>query len=148
MRVLVGADHRGFYLREDILEYLKSEGFEVTDEGDTELDKNNDFPIFAQGTVHDLLQINDNEAKAILLCGSGQGMCMAANRFKGIRACLGYDLNSVRLSRNDDDANILCIPADQFKDTKKLHALIDTFLGTPFSQSPRFKRRIQELDQY
>lgn len=148
MQVIVGADHRGFYLKQQLVDYLNNGNYEVIDEGDDRLNLDDDFPVFAQKAVHKLLQSSDADARAILLCGSGQGMCMAANRFKGVRACLGYDTSSARSSRNDDNANVLCVPADNFKNSKKLFSLIDVFLQTPFSDSPRFKRRIQEIDNF
>ena len=84
--------------------------------------------------------------RGILICGSGQGMCMAANRFNGIRALLAYDRESVRSARNDDDANVMCLPASVFeKDTANV--LVETFLNTEFAAAPRFIRRIGELDK-
>jgi len=81
----------------------------------------------------------------ILLCGSGQGMVMAANRHKGIRAMLGYDEAGVKAARNDDDANILCMPAEL--ETEKMTELSKLFIETPFAGAPRFIRRIKELDE-
>lgn len=146
MKVYIGADHNGFHMRNVLITYLKSAGYEVHDEGDDKLDPDDDFPVFATKVVKDVLGSDDRDARGILLCGSGQGMCMAANRFRGIRACLGYDQASIRASRNDDDANVLCIPAKSInKDT--LNVLIETFLNTKFAAAPRFSRRIQELDE-
>lgn len=146
MKIYIGADHNGFHLRNALIQYLKSTGYDVVDEGDTQLDASNDFPVYAQKVAKDVLTSDDNDARGILICGSGQGMCMAANRFSGIRALLGYDRESVRSARNDDDANVLCLPADVFKkDTANV--LVETFLNTPFAKAPRFIRRIVELDQ-
>ena len=80
------------------------------------------------------------------MCGSGQGMCMAANRFRGIRACLGYDRESVRSARNDDDSNVLCLPANTLE-KGELKVIVETWLNTPFANASRFKRRIKELDE-
>lgn len=146
MKIYIGADHNGFHLRNELIKYLKSAGYDVVDEGDTQLDASNDFPVYAQKVATDVLTSEDNEARGILICGSGQGMCMAANRFNGIRALLGYDRESVRSARHDDDANVLCLPSDVFKkDTANV--LVETFLNTPFAKAPRFVRRIVELDQ-
>lgn len=146
MKIYIGADHNGFHLRNSLLEYLKRAGYEVSDEGDSKLDPADDFPVFAQKVVKDVLTSSDQDARGILICGSGQGMCMAANRFAGIRALLGYDRESVRSARNDDDANILCLPANLLKkDTANI--LVETFLNTPFAGAPRFVRRIKELDE-
>lgn len=145
MKIYIGADHNGFHLRNSLLTYLKRAGYDIADDGDDKLDPQDDFPVFAQKVVKDVLGSSDTNARGILICGSGQGMCIAANRFKGIRALLGYDRESVRSARNDDDANILCLPARLLeKDTANV--LVETFLNTPFAAAPRFTRRINELD--
>jgi ribose 5-phosphate isomerase B len=145
MKVYIGADHNGFQLRRGLIDYLKRAGYDVVDEGDERLDPIDDYPVFAHKVVTDVLSSGDNDARGILICGSGQGMCMAANRFKGIRALLGYDRESVRSARSDDDANVLCLPAKLLqKDVANL--LVETFLSTPFAAAPRFSRRIKELD--
>lgn len=144
MKVYIGADHNGFHLRNSLITYLQRAGYEVQDEGDEKLDPEDDFPVFASKLVKDVLA-EGPEARGVLLCGSGQGMCMAANRFRGIRACLGYDLPTIRASRNDDDANVLCLPANTL-DPDQLNVFVETFLNTHFAAAPRFQRRIQELD--
>jgi ribose 5-phosphate isomerase B len=145
MKVYIGADHNGFQLRQSLIDYLKRAGYDVADEGDKQLDPIDDFPVFAHKVVKDILSSDDRDPRGILICGSGQGMCMAANRFKGIRALLGYDHESVRSARNDDNANILCLPANILK-KDAANVLVDTFLTTPFAGAPRFTRRIKELD--
>jgi ribose 5-phosphate isomerase B len=144
MKIYIGADHNGFYMRNSLVSYLQRAGYDVIDEGDKELDPDDDFPVFAGKVVKDVLA--EADSRGILLCGSGQGMCMAANRFKGIRACLGHDRESIRASRNDDDANILCLPAKALE-KDQANVLVETFLNTPFAGATRFKRRISELDQ-
>lgn len=145
MKIFIGADHNGFKLRKSLIDYLKRAGYDVVDDGDTQLDPADDFPVFAHKVVTDILSSNDSDPRGILLCGSGQGMCMAANRFKGIRALLGYDRESVRSARNDDHANILCLPADVLEKDKAF-MLVETFLNTPFAGASRFVRRIKEID--
>ena len=145
MKVYIGADHNGFRLRNDLLDYLKRAGYDVQDEGDGQLNPDDDFPIFAHKVVTDMLTSEDKDPRGILICGSGQGMCMAANRFKGIRALLGYDRESVGSARSDDDANILCLPASILAEDTA-HVLVETFLNTQFVAAPRFTRRIKELD--
>lgn len=144
MKVYVGADHNGFHLKESLESYLKEAGFTVIDEGNNKLDPADDFPLFAEKAAHAVLR-SGHESRAILLCGSGQGMCMAANRHKGIRAALGYDHLSVRSSRNDDDANVLCLPAASLSQ-KEVYELSELFLNTQFAGAPRYKRRIQQMD--
>lgn len=146
MKVFIGADHNGYRMRQSLLNHLKRAGYEIEDEGDEQLNPEDDFPVFAAKVVTSMHASGDHEARGILICGSGQGMCMTANRFKGIRALLGYDLESVRSARNDDDANVLCLPARVMaEDTAS--TLVDAFLQTPFAGAPRFKRRIKEMDE-
>lgn len=145
MKIYVGADHNGFQLRNTLVAYLKSAGYDVVDDGDEKRDPEDDFPVFAHRVVKDVISSGDADARGILICGSGQGMCMAANRFKGIRALLGYDRESVRTSRNDDDANILCLPSSLFQ-KDAANVLVEAFLNTRFAAAPRFVRRIKELD--
>lgn len=146
MKVFVGADHNGFYMRASLIQYLQRAGYDVQDEGDTVYDKEDDYPVIAAKLVHDMLSSDDQDARGILICGSGQGMCMAANRFKGIRALLGYDRESVRSARNDDDANVLCLPSSTLK-KEDVNVLVEAFLNTPFSHIGRHQRRIKEMDE-
>ena len=126
-------------------EYLIKSNYKLVDDGDDHLDPVDDFPVFASRVVNAILASVDDDPRGILICGSGQGMCMAANRFKGIRACLAFDNESARSSRNDDDSNIICIPARILKD-ESTFSIIHTWLTTPFAKSPRFIRRITEMD--
>ena len=145
MKIFVGSDHNGYSLRARIADHLKQLGYEVGDEGDSRPEPNDDYPIFASRVVH-AMRAEGNESFGILVCGSGQGMCMAANRFKGIRAALGYDRESARSSRNDDDSNILCLPARTLNDEDAL-AIVDMWLQTPFAKAARFNRRLIEMDE-
>lgn len=146
MKVYVGADHNGFLLRNSLISYLQKAGYDVVDDGDDKLDPNDDFPVFAARVVKDLLTSEDDDPRGILICGSGQGMCMAANRYKGIRAALLYDRESARSSRNDDNSNIACIPA-KVLDKDKANLIVETWLNTPFAKASRFVRRLNELDE-
>ncbi|HMS49971.1 MAG TPA: RpiB/LacA/LacB family sugar-phosphate isomerase [Candidatus Saccharibacteria bacterium] len=145
MKIYVGADHNGFYLKASLLAYLKRAGYDVVDDGDQRLEPTDDYPIFAGRVVADMQSSNDPDARGVLICGSGQGMCIAANRFKGIRACLGYDQESVKAARNDDDSNVLCLPAKYLKEGTS-EIIVETWLNTPFAAAPRYIRRKQELD--
>lgn len=146
MKIYIGTDHKGYQMRNALVEHLKNAGYEIADEGDREIDPNDDFPVFAARVVNAMRSSEDTDPRGILLCGSGQGMCMTANRFKGIRAALLYDKESARSSRNDDDSNIACIPAKMLQ-TKEAIEVIDTWLRTPFAGSARFVRRIKEMDE-
>ena len=146
MKLFIGADHNGFELKRILVESLSRSGYEVVDTGDTELRPDDDFPQFAEKAVRALLQADEPAAKAILICGSGQGMCMAANRFKGIRASLIWDVAEARAARNDDDSNVLCLPARSVSAEEAVY-ITEAWLATPFAGASRYKRRIKELDQ-
>jgi len=145
MKIYIGTDHNGFELKNKLRDYLTKHGYDVVDGGNEKLDPNDDFPVFAAKVVNDMLASSDQDAKGILICGSGQGMCMAANRFKGIRAGLAWDKESAKAGRNDDDSNILCLPSRMI-DTETAKSIVQTWLDTPFAGAPRFSRRIKEMD--
>lgn len=146
MRIYLGSDHRGYRMRKVLAEHLKRLGYEVVDDGDATLDPEDDYPVFAQRVVKDVLMSDDADPRGILLCGSGQGMCMAANRFKGIRAAIGYDRETVRAARHDDNSNVLCLPADILPQ-EKANGIVEIWLTTPFEDIARYKRRIREMDE-
>jgi ribose 5-phosphate isomerase B len=146
MKVFLGADHNGFEYKKQLAEALKLAGNEVIDAGDVELKADDDYPQFAAQVINQLKASNDPDARAVLVCGSGQGMCIAANRFKGIRAALCWNQAEARAARNDDDCNILCLSA-RYTSLDEAGSIMATFLSTPFAGAPRFSRRIQQLDE-
>jgi ribose 5-phosphate isomerase B len=147
MYIYVGADHRGYGLREEVLKYLKSAGYNVEDLGDKQFDPEDDFPVFASAAAQKVLSSTDEDPRAILICGSGQGMLMAANRIKGIRAGLGWSIEAAKGIRNDEDSNVLALPADLFNDGhQKAFVVIEAWLNTPFAGAARYVRRKDELD--
>lgn len=146
MIIFLGSDHRGFDLKNIIADYLKSKNIQYVDEGNQYLDNRDDFPQFAARVVNQIRASSDLDSRGILICGSGQGMCMAANRFKGIRASLCSSVNQARSVRNDDDSNVLCLAADEV-DLNEIKRIIDVWLITPFAAAPRYIRRLSELDQ-
>jgi ribose 5-phosphate isomerase B len=146
MKIFIGADHNGFELKNKLVNYLRSAGYDVQDDGDSILKPEDDYPVFATKVVTDMKNSGDEDARGILICGSGQGMCIAANRYRGIRACLGYDRESVRSARNDDDSNVLCLPANVLK-SEQANLIVETWLNTEFARAPRFIRRNNEIDE-
>ena len=87
MKIFIGADHRGYYLKEKVFKYLKNNGYNIEDIGGFEYNPNDDFPEFAHMAVSKIRASDEGDSRAILICGGAQGMGMAANRYKGIRAC-------------------------------------------------------------
>jgi len=148
MKIYLGADHQGFHLKEQIFAYLVKHGYDVEDVGDAELDPSDDFPIFAQLAATRVIGDDGKDPRAILICGGGQGVAMAANRFRGIRAAVIWDAYEAKMTRNDNDSNVLCLPARVVGDDEAAwQGIIETWLSTPFAAAARFKRRNQELDE-
>ena len=147
MTIYLGADHNGYHLKEKIEEYLKRLGHTVVDEGDEKLDPEDDFTVFASRVVHAMKASDDHDAKGILICGSGQGMAIAANRHKGIRAGLGWGVEAARSTRHDEDSNVLALPAELLDTDTEWQEVIDVWLATPFAGAARYKRRNAQLDE-
>lgn len=148
-KIYLGADHAGFHLKEKIFAYLAKRGYEVEDVGDKELDPDDDFPQFAYAAATKVLGgEHEGDARAILACGGGQGMCMAANRIRGIRAAVIWDAHEAKMTRNDNDSNVLCLPSRVLEDEDAIwQDIVDTWLETPFANAARFARRNKQLDE-
>lgn len=146
MKILLGADHNGFEYKQKLAVLLSQAGHQIVDESGPTLNPEDDFPTYAGKVVHELLADGDSQTHGILICGSGQGMCMAANRFKGIRASLCWSVEEARAARNDDDSNVLCLAA-RYLSLEEAETIVNTWLATPFAGAPRFRRRIEQLDQ-
>ena len=147
MKIFIGADHNGYRLKEQLKEYLKKAGHKIVDEGDEILDPEDDFTVFASRVVNAMKSSSEKDPRGILICGSGQGMAIAANRHKGIRAALGWDVANIVASRNDDDTNVLALPAKILDQDNEWQPVVDAWLSTPFAGAPRFKRRNRQLDE-
>lgn len=148
MKIYLGADHNGFAMKEKVFAYLSKHGYDVEDIGDKQLDPADDFPEFAQMAALKVLGETDKDPRAILLCGGGQGMAMAANRFRGIRASVVWDAYEAKMTRNDNDSNILCLPSRVLEDDEAAwKGIVETWLGTPFAGAVRFKRRNAQIDE-
>ena len=148
MKIYLGSDHRGFMLKEKVFAYLVKNGYDVQDVGGVELNPDDDFPQFAQAAALKVIGDDSKDPRAILICGGGQGMCMAANRFKGIRASVIWDAFEAKMTRNDNDSNVLCLPARILEDDEAAwKGIIETWLNTPYANAPRFNRRNAQLDE-
>jgi ribose 5-phosphate isomerase B len=146
MQIYLGADHNGYDYKKQLALFLQHSGYDVVDESGPALNPEDDFPQFAGKVVAALLGDTDTDSRGILICGSGQGMCIAANRFKGIRASLCWNVEEARASRNDDDSNVLCL-SSRYTTFDELKPIVLAWLSTPFAGAPRFVRRIQQLDE-
>ena len=146
MRIYIGADHAGFQLKAAVMAHLSKLDYDVEDDGDAQLDPADDYPQFAYTVATKVLGDEGDDARGILLCGSGQGMCIAANRVHGIRAATCWNVDVARETRTDNDTNVLCVPARFLTEDQAL-GIIDTWLKTPFSEAPRHVRRIAEIEE-
>lgn len=140
MNIPVAADHAGFEAKENIKKILKKLGHHPEDLG-TFSDESVDYPDFAIKVAEDVNSGNHN--RGILICGSGQGMCMTANKYPNIRAALIYDEESAAMSRKHNDANILCLPGRKLTLTE-LEKIIEAWLNTDF-EGGRHERRTNKI---
>ncbi len=140
--IYIGADHGGFELKEYIKKFLKKELISFQELGANISDSSDDYPLIAEKVARAVGK--KKNALGIILCKSGQGVCIAANKIHGIRAALCWNTASAKSSRNDDNANILCLPA-QFLTPQQTISIIKKWLATPFSKEPRHKRRVAQI---
>lgn len=140
-RVAVGADHAGYPLKVEVVDWLKKNGFEVTDLGTNSPDPV-DYPdyAFAVGEA-----VNSGKADVgVIICGSGVGACVAANKIPGIRAGLCHDTFSARQGREDDDTNVLCMGA-RVIGQNLAYEILKSFLNARFSGLERHQRRLNKV---
>jgi ribose 5-phosphate isomerase B len=145
MKIFLGADHAGFELKNILREHLFHSGFEVEDIGALTLDAEDDYPKFAYGVAVKVLGGADDDC-GILICGSGQGMSIAANRVNGIRATLAWSEVTAAAARRDDNSNVLVLPARFIGEDEAL-AAVDLWLKTGFDANPKYQRRLDELEE-
>ncbi|MBQ7172791.1 MAG: ribose 5-phosphate isomerase B [Clostridia bacterium] len=136
-KLVIGCDHAGYELKGKVIAHLKDRGFDVCDVGTNSTDSC-DYPLFAKALCKVL---QDGEAElGILICGTGIGMSMAANKCRGIRACACSDTFSARLTRNHNDAKVLCIGA-RVVGEGLAYDLVDAFVDAPF-EGGKHQRRV------
>jgi ribose 5-phosphate isomerase B len=141
-KVILGADHRGFALKEDLKMFLEAKGYEVLDAGAHVIDHNDDYPDFAY-TVAQLV-VDEENARGIVICGSGEGVAIVANKVRGIRASACYSVELAREARAHGDNQVISLSADRTdEDTARAIAL--TFLETEFGGEERHVRRIAKI---
>lgn len=141
MKIALGADHGGFALKEIVKKHLEEKGFEVLDKGCYSAESV-DYPVYAKAVVNSIL--NKEADCGILICGTGIGISIAANRFKGIRAALCTNTTMAKLTREHNDANILALGARMIGDILALE-IVDEFLKTEFLGG-RHLTRIQAIE--
>ena len=143
MTIFLGSDHAGFALKEQIKNDLVESGHDVQDLGATTLDPDDDYPTFARHVAEAVAAQPDSFG--ILSCGNAVGVCVVANKTKGVRAGVGFSIEAAHTMRNDDDANVLCIPG-RIPIMDDASEILKTFLETPFSNEERHVRRIKVIE--
>ncbi len=142
MRIAVGSDHAGFQLKSTISAHLSEAGHEVVDLG-TSTTESVDYPDYGRAVGEAVA--GGGVDTGIAICGSGIGICMAANKVKGVRAATVHDVTSARLTRLHNDANVLCL-GERFLGVQVALDAVDTFLATPF-EGGRHARRVGKIEQ-
>ena len=145
MRVHIGSDHAGLEFKGKIIGHLRSQGHEVIDHGPFEYDALDDYPQFCIPAAEAVAK--DPGSFGVVLGGSGNGEQMAANKVEGIRAALVWSLDTAKLAREHNDANVISI-GGRMHPEKFCLDLVDTFLATPFSGDQRHVRRIGQIARY
>jgi ribose 5-phosphate isomerase B len=144
MRVIIASDHAGLRLKEKVKRYLKRKKIKYEDLG-TESFTSVDYPDYALKVAEKV--VKNKNTRGILVCGTGTGMTIAANKVKGIRAVAAYDAYSAKMSRIDNDTNVLGLRG-RFFPFEKIRKIITVWLDTPFSGEKRHKRRIKKIADY
>ena len=142
MKIYIGTDHRGIDVEKEIVKYLKKNNIEVEQSNVVHSDTD-DYVDFAEEVANKV--VNDNDSFGILICGTGIGMSIAANKIKGIRAARCVSKEDAYHTRNDNDANILCLSYSY--DINTLIEVIETFINTPFSNAERHIRRVNKISK-
>lgn len=142
-QVVVGSDHAGYELKEMLLPLLKERGFEIVDLSPN-LQPGDDYPVIAHA-VAERVATSDEKMWGVLLCGSGIGVSIEANRHRGVRAALVRTPDDARTARLDDHANILEL-GGRVTTAQELPAILDTWIDTEPSSDPRHLRRVAEID--
>ena len=148
MKVYLGADHRGFKLKEELKTWFLENKISVKDLGAFEHNPDDDYPLFAQKVARNVAgDLKKNlGVRGIVICGSGVGVDIVANKFNHIRSGLAVSVEQVEEARKDDDINILAIPSD-FVNEETAKKIVKIFLETPFSKEEKKIRRLSEIDK-
>jgi len=142
--IYLGADHLGYELKEKIKKWLTIWGFEYLDLGNDKIEKEDDYPDFAKNVARRVSGGKKGEV-GILVCGSGVGMDIVANKQKGIRCGLGISPQQIRIAKRDDNLNCLALSAD-FVSEEDNKTIVQMFLETQFSGGEKYQRRIGKIE--
>jgi len=140
----IASDHAGYQLKEELKPYLKELDYELQDLGNEQLDPSDDYPDFAYRLAHSVL--DDPGSRGILICGTGQGVCIAANKVDGIRAALVHDEFTARAAAEHLNANVICL-GGRIIDSETAKKIVKMWLETQFSNDERHERRIEKIQR-
>ncbi|MAF20424.1 MAG: ribose 5-phosphate isomerase B [Parcubacteria group bacterium] len=141
--IYLGADHAGWHLKEELKKYLKELGYEYEDLGNQELDSQDDYPDFAVAVAK---KVAGTEHQGILVCATGLGMCLAANKVKGVRAAVAWDEFTALQSKEHNNVNILCL-AGKVLDVETAKKIVRNWLETEFTGGQRHLRRLNKIKE-
>jgi ribose 5-phosphate isomerase B len=144
MKIALGADHGGFALKEEVKKHLENQGHEIKDFG-TYTDESTDYNEFALDVAKAV--VSNEYERGILVCGTGVGMSIMANKVDGIRAALVHDLFTAEATRLHNDSNVLTM-GGRIVSTELGIKIVDTWVNTEFSNEDRHKRRVSKIDKY
>lgn len=142
LRIAIGADHGGFALKAELAPWLRGKGYEVLDMGAEMLIPTDDYPDYALAVAESVA--SGKVQRGIIICGSGIGACIVANKVPGVRACACHDTYSAHQGVEHDDMNVLCLGARVVGDALA-REVVGTFLEAKFSSEERFQRRLQKV---
>ena len=145
MQVFIGADHRGYNLKEFLKKKLEENDYEFEDCGNSVYDPGDDYSDFAFKVGE---KVKENPGSlGILICGSGAGVCFAVNKIKGIRGALAMNPEMAKIIKADDDINVLCLASD-FIEENLAWETVKAFLETKFKNEEKYLRRIKKVEDY
>jgi len=145
MRVHIASDHAGYDLKAALVAHLGEKGHDVVDHGALTFDPLDDYPSFCFAAGEAV--VAEPGSLGVVIGGSGNGEQIAANKVRGVRAALAWNLETARLGRQHNDANVVAVGARQHS-VEEAISFVDAFLAEPFSQDPRHQRRIDEVGAY
>ncbi len=145
MRIHIGSDHAGLELKAELIKYLSDKGYDVTDHGPHEYDALDDYPDFCIPAAEAVAQ--DPSSLGIVLGGSGNGEQIAANKVKGVRAALAWSIETAKLARDHNNANVIAV-GGRMHEISFVKEIIDAFIGQPFSNDERHVRRIKKISDF
>ena len=143
MKIYIGSDHGGFKLKKELISYLQKK-FTIIDVGPHTLNPQDDYPDYVIPLAE---KVSKSRNLGIVICRNGQGVCIAANKVKGIRAVTGFSQKEAKKTRLDDNANVLALPAD-YLTQKEAKKIVMVWLKTSFSNATRHKRRLKKISKY